>query len=488
MATLNEAGGTRNAPTSSGTIYAAVEVSRKSWTVALHTPDAGRIGLHTVPATDTAALAGLIDRARDALECGHGPRPRVLCGYEAGYEGFWLARRLARLGVEPLVLDPASLPASRKARRPKTDRLDAAGMVRALMAFDHGEPLAPGTVRVPSVEEEDRRRLLRERRRLVKQRTMLANSVKGLLMLHGVFDLDPRKRDFAERLDAARTGYGTPLPPGLRAEVRRTATLLAVVEGQIAEVEAERDRIVARAVAGAARGIVKRTQSGETPEGDGEKRVRSGATPEDDGEMRAVSGAAPVVDGGTRAKSGTAPEDDGEKRVRSGTTSVGDGGKRVRSGAGPEGNGEKRARFGAAPEDSGEPGTMIARLIGLRGVGANDAVLLVREVFCRGFRNRRELAGWAGLAPAPWASGEVVRSQGIDKAGPPWLRAQMLQLAWRWLRHQPESALSQWFRARAGTSGGRMRRVFVVALARKLLVALWRYATTGLAPDGAALA
>ena len=418
MGTTNEAGGTRNAPASSGTIYAAVEVSRKSWTVALHTPDAGRIGLHTVPAADTAALAGLIDRARDALECGHGPRPRVLCGYEAGYEGFWLARRLARLGVEPLVLDPASLPASRKARRPKTDRLDAAGMVRALMAFDRGEPLAPNPVRVPSMEEEDRRRLLRERRRLVKQRTMLANSVKGLLMLHGVFDLDPRKRDFAERLDAVRTGYGTPLPPGLRAEVRRTATLLAVVEGQIAEVEAERDRIVARAVAGAARGIVERTQSGETPEGDGEKRVRSGA----------------------------------------------------------------------APEDGGESGTMIARLVGLRGVGANDAVLLVREVFCRGFRNRRELAGWAGLAPAPWASGETARSQGIDKAGPPWLRAQMLQLAWRWLRHQPESALSQWFRARTGTSGGRMRRVFVVALARKLLVALWRYATTGVAPDGAALA
>ena len=384
MATLNEAGEARNAPASSGTIYAAVEVSRKSWTVALHAPDANRIGLHTVPAADTAALAGLIDRARDALERGHGLRPRVLCGYEAGYEGFWLARRLARPGVEPLVLDPASLPASRKARRAKTDRLDAARMVRALMAFDRGEPLAPGTVRVPSVEEEDRRRLLRERRRLVKQRTMLTNSVKGLLMLHGVFDLDPRKRDFAARLDAARTGYGTPLPPGLRAEVRRTAALLAVVEGQIAEVEAERDRIVARAVSEAARGIVERTQSGAASVGDGGKRAVSGATPEDDGES----------------------------------------------------------------------GTMIARLVGLRGVGANDAVLLVREVFCRGFRNRRELAGWAGLTPAPWASGGMARNQGIDKAGPPWLRAQMLQLTWRWLRHQPESALSKWFRARTGTSRG----------------------------------
>ena len=418
MATSNEAVQAQNP--SGHTMYVAVEVSRKSWTVALHARNTGRIGIHTLPAADTAALAGLVDRARDALEREHGARPRVLCGYEAGYEGFWLARRLAPLGIEPLVLDPASLPASRKARRAKTDRLDAAGMVRALTAFDRGEPSAMSPVRIPSVEEEDRRRLLRERRRLVKQRTMLANSVKGLLMLHGVFDLDPRKRDFAQRLDAARTGYGTPLPPGLCAEVRRTTTLLAVVEGQIAEVEAERDRIVARAV--------------------------SGAAPEDDGGRQAVSGAAPAGDGGKRAKSG------------------------------------------AAPEDDGEPGTTIARLVGLRGVGANDAVLLAREVFCRGFRNRRELAGWAGLAPAPWASGGMARSQGIDKAGPPWLRAQMVQLAWRWLRHQPQSALSMWFRARAGTSGGRVRMVFVIALARKLLVALWRYATTGVAPDGAALA
>ena len=330
----------------------------------------------------------------------------MLCGYEAGYEGFWLARRLARLGVDALVLDPASLPASRKARRPKTDRLDAAAMLRALLARERGEPLAPGPVRVPSVAEEDRRRLLRERRRLVKQRTLLTNAARGLLMLHGVFDLDPRKGDFTRRLDAVRTGYGTPLPPGLRAELRRSAALLAVVAGQVAEVEAERDRIVARAVAGTM----------------------------------------PVGDGGEPAVSGTMPEEDG----------------------------------GSDP--------MIARLVGLRGVGANDAVLLAREVFCRGFRNRRELAGWAGLAPAPWASGERARSQGIDKAGPPWLRAQMVQLAWRWLRHQPASALSLWFRARAGAAGGRVRKVLLIALARKLLVALWRYATQGLAPDGAALA
>ena len=222
METVNEAGEARNA--AGRTIYAAVEVSRKHWVVALHAPDASRIELHTVPAADAGALAGLLmKRVREAPKRERGLRPRVLCGYEAGYEGFWLARRLARLGIETLVLDPASLPASRKARRAKTDRLDAAGMVRALMAFDRGEPWGLNPVRVPSVAEEDRRRLLRERRRLVKQRTMLANSAQRLLMLHGVFDLDPRAKEFAERLDAARTGYGTPLPPWLRAQMVRLA-------------------------------------------------------------------------------------------------------------------------------------------------------------------------------------------------------------------------------------------------------------------------
>ena len=202
-------------------------------------------------------------------------------------------------------------------------------MVRALMALDRGEPGVCSVVRVPSVEEEDRRRLTRERRRLVTQRTRLTNSIKGLLMLHGVFDLAPRSAEFAERLDAVATGYRAPLPPGTRAEVRRAKALLEVVEGQIAEIEAERNRIV--------------------------------------------------------------------ERARSGTTTPG----------------------GA---DRG-PDAMIARLMRLQGVGPNDALVLAHEVFCREFRNRRQLAGWAGLAPAPWTSGEARRVQGIDKSGPPWVRA-----------------------------------------------------------------
>ena len=130
----------------------------------------------------------------------------------------------------------------------------------------------------------------------------------------------------------------------------------------------------------------------------------------------------------------------------------------------------------------------IAALARLKGIGANDATLLMHEVFYRAFRNRRELAGWAGLAPTPWASGDVERDQGIGRDGPAWIRAQLVQMAWRWVRYQPDSALSQWFQARTAGARGRIRRVMIVAVARKLLIALWRYAGTGLVPAGARVA
>ena len=109
-------------------------------------------------------------------------------------------------------------------------------------------------------------------------------------------------------------------------------------------------------------------------------------------------------------------------------------------------------------------------------------------MFYREFRNRRELAGLAGLAPTPWARGDVERDQVIGRDGPAWIRAQLVQMAWRWVRFQPDSALSQWFQARTAGARGRMRRVMIVALARKLLRALWRYADAGLVPTGARVA
>ena len=142
---------------------------------------------------------------------------------------------------------------------------------------------------------------------------------------------------------------------------------------------------------------------------------------------------------------------------------------------------------GLEPDDARDAGK-IARLTQLKGIGANDATLLAHEIFYRDFRNRRELASWVGMTPTPWASGDTQRDQGISRDGPAWIRAQLIQMAWRWLRHQPDSALSQWFEERTAGARGRVRRVMIVALARKLLIALWRYHETGLVPSGARLA
>ncbi len=379
------------------TLYVAVEVSRKGWVVGLKSPLGEKIGLHTLGAADVAGLKGLLEKHRSRAERALGRGVEVRVCYEAGYEGFWLARWLQQeIGLEAVVLDPASLLVNRKAKQRKTDRIDTKKMVRALLAYDRGDAAVLSRVRVPSVEEEDRKRLLRERQRLVRERTSLTNAIKGLLTLHGVFGLEPRARDFDAAFAAVTTACGEPLPPRARREIERLAERLGLVMRQVEAVEAERDEAV-------------------------------------------CTGAA------------------------------------VRRAEEPAGN--------AARADA-----TIATLTGLKGIGANDATLLTHEVFYREFRNRRELAGWAGLAPTPWASGDVERDQGIGRDGPGWIRAQLVQMAWRWVRFQPDSALSQWFQARTAGARGRIRRVMIVALARKLLVALWRYADTGLVPTGARVA
>ncbi|MDE0534459.1 MAG: transposase [Albidovulum sp.] len=126
-----------------------------------------------------------------------------------------------------------------------------------------------------------------------------------------------------------------------------------------------------------------------------------------------------------------------------------------------------------------------AALVALRGIGDNDALLPGGELFYRDFRNRRELASMAGLVPAPWASGGIDRDQGTGKAGNSMLRKHLIQMAWRWLFHQPGSALSRRYGNCVSARDGRSRKRAIVALARKLLVAPWRCATTGLVPEGA---
>jgi len=361
------------------TMFVALELSKSSWLVALHSPVADKVSMHRFVGGDVAGLLALIARKQTQAEARLGRTIRVLSCYEAGYDGFWLHRLLCARGIDNRILDAASILVDRRSRRAKTDRLDAAGLLRTLMALDRGESRVCGVVRVPSVAQEDARRRSRERTRLVVERGQHSNRIKGLLMTLGVRDFEPTRRDWQERLGGLRTADGRELPACLKAEITRECRRLHQVIVMIAEVEAEQ---------------------------------------------------AAALD----AEEGRA-----------------------------------------------------AQLIRLRGIGLVSATVLADEVFYRDFRNRREVAGYLGLASSPWASGRVQRDQGITKSGNPRARRTAIELAWLWLRHQPGSFLTQWFRQRVGTTRGRMRRIMLVALARKLIVALWRYLSDGLIPDGAEL-
>ena len=369
---------TASAAEQGATIYVALELSKSRWLVGIHTPLADKVSRYSVPGGDSAALLDRIGRARQRAEQRLERPVRIVCCYEAGYDGFWLHRLLRAAGIENQVMDPASLPVNRRARRAKTDRIDLAALLRALMAWDRGEQQVCRMVRVPSPEQEDRRRRSRERERLVKERVQHIARIKGLLMTQGIRDFQPARRDWADRLERLRTGDGRPLPQALKAEIERECRRLWQIIDMIRAVERERD--VARAA--------------------------------------------------------------------------------------------------EAPDRIG----MLTRLV---GVGEVSAGVLADEVFHRDFANRREVAGYVGLGSSPYNSGSVERDQGISRAGNPRARRMAIELAWFWLRYQPESRLTHWFHERVGTTRGRFKRIMIVALARKLIVALWRYLTTGVVPEGA---
>jgi transposase len=377
--------GAASAAEQPATIYLALELSRASWVVAAHTPLADKISVHKLAAGDGAGLLALIARLRERLERALGRPVEVVTCYEAGYDGFWLHRLLEAHGVRNHVLDPASLQVNRRARRAKTDRIDVTGLLRALMAHARGEPKVVSVVRVPSVAEEDARRLHRERDRLIAERIQHVNRIKGLCATQGIYGFQPLRRARQERLAGLRTGDGRALPPRLAAELDRELRRLELVLAMLAEIEAERDAVV----------------------------------------------------------QGRAPSHPHAEKI--------------------------------------------ARLAQLKGIGPEFATVLVGEVFHRAFDNRRQVAAYVGLAGSPFNSGQTTRDQGISKAGNPKARTTMIELAWLWRRHQPQSVLSCWFQQRVGTLQGRVRRIAIVALARKLLVALWRYLETGLVPAEAVL-
>jgi transposase len=364
-----------------GAIFVSLELSTRSWLVSSIQPGRQKISKHEVKAGDTDALMALFGKFQaEALAREQQCFP-IVAIHEAGYDGFWIHRVLVDRGVESHVVDPASIAVPRKRRNAKTDRVDGLALLRALMAFKRGEPRVCAMVVPPMPEEEDRRRISRERKVLKGESIEHCNRIKGLLWSQGVGDYNPMLRGRRARLDGLRTGDGRPLPAHLKAQVLRELDRLELVLEQIEAVEQERDAQLA-------------------------------------------------------AASKT-----------------------------------------AAP----------AMLLELKGIGAEIAEILHAEAFYRQFANRRQLGAYAGLAATPWKSGKIDREQGVSKAGNPRLRRILVQLAWLWLRHQPDSALSRWFHERVAKANGRQKKTLIVALARKLLVALWRYVAHGVVIEGAVL-
>src|SRR3954469_16756986 len=192
-------------------VFVALDLSRTSWVVALRTSGDDRVSTHKLRPGDVDRLLDLIERARAREEQRSGGPVEVRSCYEAGYDGFWLHRRLRAAGVRNVVVEPTSLLVDRRARRVKTDRIDAGTLLRALVADPRGDRGVWRLVRVPTPEQEEAKRLHRERRRLVRERVAHVNRIRGLLASQGIFDLHPLRAGCRERLDALVTGDGRPL-------------------------------------------------------------------------------------------------------------------------------------------------------------------------------------------------------------------------------------------------------------------------------------
>lgn len=365
------------------TVYLVFELSKATWKLGLLLPGSQKLSRYSIPGGDLKALTERLTMARaKAATCG---KPvRIVSCYEAGLDAHWLHRWLTDHDVTNYEVDPASIAVNRRARRVKTDRIDLDQLMRTLLAYLRGEPRVCSIVHVPTVEDEDRKRLDRERDELLKEQSIHNNRIKGLLHAQGIRNVMLLARGFLASLNKLRTGDGRPLPERLKAEIVREHERLSLVARQIKEIEAR-----------------------------------------------------------------------------------------------------SRAELRAAKPGSAEAKTVM--LVNLKGIGMIGGQKLVNEVFYRSFNNRRQVGGYFGVTGTPFNSGSSERDQGISKSGNARARTLAIELAWLWVQHQPESELTRWFHKRVGNLKGRPRRVAIVALARKLMVALWRYLTTGLIPTGAVM-
>jgi transposase len=365
------------------TLVAVVELSLKSWLVAGLVPGVARQP-RKKQGPDPEALLRLLHRwDEEAVKVGKTIR-RIVVTFEAGRDGFWLARWLLARGIEAYVIHPTSIPVARDHRRAKTDRIDTELLLRSTLGWLRGERKHCSMVPIPSLAEEDARRPSRERETLTGERTRLINRTKSTLIRLGIRGFNVKLRKAADRLDQLRGPEGVPLPPNTVAELRHDLARLRLVGEQIKEIE--------------------------------------------------------------------------KMRLQ---------------------------RLEQAPQDATHP--MLLMLAKIMGIGVETADMLVHEVLCRKLRDRRAVARYGGLTGAPDESGSKRRDKGLARAGNLRVRRGMLQLAWRWLMFQKQSALAQWFNERTAGARRDIRKTMIVALARKLLIALWRYVTTGELPAGTVL-
>ncbi len=361
------------------TLIAVIELSLSAWLVAGIVPGIERQPLKKL-AADEHALLKLLHRWRgEAAKAGR-KITRIAVAFEAGRDGFWLARWLRAQGIEAYVIHSSSVAVSREHRRAKTDRLDTEMLKRAFLGWLRGERDHCKTVAIPTLAEEDAKRPNREREGLVGEAGRLVNRMKAVFVRLGIRGFNPKLKKAAERLEALRTPEGEPVPPNTVAELRRDMERLRLLREQIRQLETARQERLQRAP------------------GEG---------------MHA----------------------------------------------------------------------MIRLLASVRGIGIETADMLVHEVFSRELRDRRAAARYAGLTGSPDESGKKRREKGLAKAGNPRVRRGMIQLAWRFLMFQKDSALAQWFHLRT-QNAPRTRKPMIVALARKLLIALWRFVREGVVPEG----
>jgi transposase len=365
------------------TIIAVVEMSQSSWLVAGMLPGIERQPRKKLEPS-AERLLGVLHRWRDEAVRAGKKITRIALAFEAGRDGFWLARWLWARGVEAHVIHPSSVAVSREHHRAKTDRLDTELLKRGFLGWLRGERGHCTMARVPTIAEEDAKRPNRERECVVGERTRIINRMKATLARLGIRNFKPTLRKAAERLATLYTPEGVPVPPNVSAELQRDIARLGFVISQIRQIEEARQK-----------------------------------------------------------------------------------------------------RLEQEPET--RPHAMVRLLARVVGVGIETADMLVHEVLSRPMRDRKAVARYAGLTGAPDESGAKRREQGLARAGNARVRRGMIQLAWRFLLFQKQSGLALWYRARTADSRRGTRKTMIVALARKLLIALWRFVTTGEPLEGVTL-